>query len=65
MAEFCIGCFNKINETNEPEGKYIMSKEPSLCEECGEWKTVVIVEKKHIIYINSALFYCRFIYYGE
>ena len=46
MAEFCFDCFNKIHETNKPESKYIFSKTPYLCEECGEWKRVVIIEKK-------------------
>ena len=52
MAEFCLKCLNKINEKDEPESKYIISKEPYLCEECGEWKRVVVMERKaYYIYI--------------
>lgn len=27
MAEFCLECWNKINGTENPESKYVMSKE--------------------------------------
>lgn len=46
MAEFCLECWNKINGTNESERKYILSKHLDLCEECGEWKPIVIMERK-------------------
>ena len=46
MAEMCLDCWNQINGTNDPPGKYIMSKEPDLCEECGESKIYIIVERK-------------------
>lgn len=42
MAEFCLECFNKINETSDDESEYIMSDNLELCEECGEWKSVVV-----------------------
>ena len=47
MAEFCLECWNKINKTNDPERKYIISEELDLCEECGQWTNVVIVERKY------------------
>ena len=28
--------------TKDPPRKYIISREPDLCEECGEWKPVII-----------------------
>ena len=46
MAEFCVECFNRINETNKAESEYIISKEPDLCEGCGQYKNVVVMEKK-------------------
>lgn len=46
MAEFCLECWNRINETNDDEGKYILSKDLTLCEECGEWKNVIVAERK-------------------
>lgn len=50
MAEFCVDCWNKINGTNYPQSRYILSEEPDLCEECGEVKKVIIAEKKTGIY---------------
>ena len=38
MAEFCLDCWNRLNETDALPGKYILSKELDLCEGCGEWK---------------------------
>ena len=46
MAEFCLECWNKLNGTNDNERKYIISKDLDLCEECGEWKPVIVMERK-------------------
>ncbi len=48
MAEFCLDCWNKINGTNDPESKYLMSDEPEFCEECCEMKKVVICYKADV-----------------
>ena len=53
MAEFCLDCWNEINGTSDPAKKYILSKELDLCEECGEWKNVIIIERKYY-YIRKA-----------
>lgn len=42
MAEFCLDCWNKLMDSNDPPGKYILSDEPDLCEECGKWKPVIV-----------------------
>ena len=42
MAEFCLDCWNKLNDSNFTEKEYLISREPDLCEECGEWKPVII-----------------------
>ncbi len=47
LAEICLDCLNKINGTNDSAKKYIISKDCDLCEECGEWKRVVVVERKY------------------
>lgn len=47
MAEFCLKCFNEINGTDDPPKKFIFSKEKELCEGCGEWTNVVIIERKY------------------
>lgn len=46
MAEFCLDCWNKINETNDSPQKYLFSDEPELCEGCGKQKKVIITERK-------------------
>ena len=65
MAEICLDCWNKMNEANYNKRKYIISKDLDLCEECGEWKHVIIMERKayymrkfrHIIFPFRIIFY--------
>jgi len=45
MAEFCLGCWNIMNETNDSSCRYVLSKETELCEYCGEYKQVVVTER--------------------
>ena len=45
MAEFCMDCWNKINETNETKWRYVLSWERNLCEECGQYKRVIVAER--------------------
>ncbi len=47
MADFCLDCWNKLNETHHKKSKYILSKERYFCEECNEYKNVIIVERKY------------------
>ncbi len=46
MAEFCLDCWNKIMESEDNEKKYVLSKDLDLCEGCGEWKRVIVMERK-------------------
>lgn len=49
MAEFCIDCWNKLCETNDPAKKFIFSRELELCEECGEMKrTIAAIRKRYL-----------------
>lgn len=57
MAEFCIDCLNKITALNWSPEKYLISKEPGLCEECGELKPIVIRVNRR--YIVAELFHKR------
>ena len=61
MAEFCLECWNKINNSNDKERKYIMSEELGLCEGCGEWKRVIIAKKRrfHFRRLRPFLFRVR------
>lgn len=45
MAEFCMDCWNKMNETEDSPRRYVLSWELDLCEGCGEYKRVVVVER--------------------
>lgn len=42
MAEFCLDCWNKIMGTKDSPRKYVISREPDLCEECGAWKPISV-----------------------
>ncbi len=56
MAEFCLDCWNKLNESFDSERKYILSKELYLCEGCNEYKSVIIMERK-AYYIHKFRFF--------
>lgn len=46
MAEFCLDCWNKLNKSQFTEKTYVLSKELDLCEECGEWKPVIVCVRR-------------------
>ena len=48
MAEFCLDCLNKINDTPLTEKDVVLSYGLDLCEGCGEWKITVIKYKMSI-----------------
>ena len=56
MAEFCLECWNRLNETTYDEKKYVISKDLDLCEGCGEWKPVIIMERR-AYYIRKFRFF--------
>ena len=60
MAEFCLECWNKINETNDPKSKYIISKDLDLCEGCGEWTYVIVMERKYYYFRKLRFFIIPF-----
>lgn len=49
MSEFCLDCWNKMMNTNDTEKKLILSKDLDLCEECGQYKRVVVAVRKWYI----------------
>lgn len=51
MAEFCLDCWNKITHSNDTQRDFILSRKLDLCEGCGQWKHVIITERK-----------CKFLY---
>lgn len=46
MAEFCLECWNRINGSNDSKRKYILSKDLDFCEGCGEYKSVIVMERR-------------------
>jgi hypothetical protein len=42
MAEYCLKCFNKMNNTDYSKRDVILSKDEDICEGCGSWVPVVI-----------------------
>ena len=50
MANFCLDCWNDINETNTQEKMYILSRDFDLCEDCGQQKHIIVrVRMRYII----------------
>lgn len=45
MSELCLNCYNKIMQTNDSKHKFILSLRRDLCEECGQYKRVIIRAK--------------------
>ncbi len=42
MAEFCKECFIEVCGADLKKEKIITSKDLDFCENCGEWKPVVV-----------------------
>jgi len=45
MAEFCLECWNRLNDTKDAKWRYTYSWKRELCEECGEYKRVIVAER--------------------
>jgi len=52
MSEFCLECWNKLNETNDSERKYHLSWQKGLCEECGQRKRVIVSMRRCYIILD-------------
>jgi len=52
MAEFCPECFRKIHNKEDDKTKYVLSDTLNLCEGCGEYKHVIIMEQKEYYMYN-------------
>lgn len=46
MAEFCLDCYNRCNGMNDSKWRYVLSCEKDLCEECKQYKKVIVVERR-------------------
>jgi hypothetical protein len=41
MAEFCLKCFNHVNDIDLQDDQVELSEQLELCEGCGHYKIVV------------------------
>ena len=48
MAEFCLDCYNDLEQTNFNTSDVELSKYPDYCEGCGKYKKVVDGLKKEV-----------------
>ena len=46
MAEFCLDCWNEMNNCDDSKTKYVLSRHLELCEGCGKLKPIIIMERK-------------------
>ena len=53
MAEFCLDCLNKLSNEKYSAFHYHISRDLDLCEECGEYKHVVICRKKWSLFFSA------------
>ena len=49
MAEICVDCFNRIMGATGSEKRFIITRTPEVCEECGQYKRVIIRYKLRYI----------------
>ena len=64
MAEFCFDCWKKINQKNFSKWEYCLSRELERCEECGEWKRVVVCRRFYDVHprVRELFFLCEAIW---
>ena len=46
MADFCLDCWNRINDRNDPPEAYGISRRLSFCEGCGRFVPVILQKRK-------------------
>ena len=59
MAEFCPECVRKVFGVDKRDEEFILSDDLCFCEECCEWKKVVICERKNYTEFKIALWLKR------
>lgn len=46
MSEWCLDCWNKLNDSQINETDVKLSKDTTLCEGCGTFKNVILKIKR-------------------
>ena len=58
MAEFCLDCWNEINERKDPPEMYTYTWRKEICEGCGELKhTIVAPVDSPLLQLVLSVFY--------
>ena len=47
MAEFCLDCLRELDDREYRKEDFYLSKELELCEGCGQWKHIVLAERRY------------------
>lgn len=55
MAEICFDCYNKLCGGTESRKEYHITRSLDLCEECGEYRPVIICMKKRCVFKHAFL----------
>ena len=45
MAEFCVKCWNEMNNTNYSPNSFILCND--FCENCGKYTKTIVVKKSY------------------
>ncbi len=53
MSEICFDCLNEIFGGNEDVKDYVLSDDLELCENCGDYKIVVITTRDFHYYFDK------------
>lgn len=56
MSEICLECLNKLLGTKYSKRDFIISNDLDLCEDCGEWKNVVVARRQGFQWRRLKLF---------
>lgn len=46
MADFCLDCWNQMQQSNDLPQDYILSRRLELCENCGKMCHVIVRKKR-------------------
>lgn len=55
MAEFCLGCFNRLNRSRLTEQDAVLSREEELCEGCGRICRVVEGRRRRYPFFSALI----------
>lgn len=45
MAEFCLRCWNELQNTTDSPRRYVLSRSLEFCEGCGQFRKIILTER--------------------